>query len=121
MRSRQIVLLARMQLIALLATIMLTFQTAMARESYQVIPAEVALHGNFERAQLLVQQVNKAGISDQNSNDLTHTATYTSSDPAIVTVDSRGRLLAVANGQAVIRVKSKRWKSDVTVIVDGVV
>ena len=121
MRSRQIVPLARMQLIALLATIMLTFQTAMARESYQVIPAEVALHGNFERAQLLVQQVNKAGISDQNSNDLTHTATYTSSDPAIVTVDSRGQLLAVANGQAVIRVKIKRWKSDVTVIVDGVV
>jgi hypothetical protein len=96
-------------------------ESAAAREFYRVVPGEVSLQGNFERAQLLVQQVNKAGVSDQHSNDLTHQASYTSSDPAIVTVDSRGQLLAVANGQAVIRVKYKRWRLEVAVTVDGVV
>ena len=96
-------------------------ESAMARDFYRVVPAEVSLQGNFERAQLLVQQVNREGIASPESEDLTHQATYTSSDPSVVTVDAQGQLLAAGSGQAMIRVKYKRWRSDVTVTVDGLV
>ncbi|MDP7206213.1 MAG: DUF1549 domain-containing protein, partial [Pirellulaceae bacterium] len=38
-----------------------------------------------------------------------------------MTVDGQGQLLAAGSGQAMIRVKYKRWRSDVSVTVDGLV
>jgi hypothetical protein len=109
------------QLLVLLVLATLGSEEAAAREYYRVAPAAVSLKGNFERAQLLVQVADKEGMVSQHSEDLTHQATYTSSDTSIVTVDSRGQLLAVGSGQAVVRVKFKRWRSDVMVSVGDVV
>jgi hypothetical protein len=121
MKRRRVLPACWTQLLVLLVLATLGSEEAAAREYYRVAPAAVSLKGNFERAQLLVQVADKEGMVSQHSEDLTHQATYTSSDTSIVTVDSRGQLLAVGSGQAVVRVKFKRWRSDVMVTVGDVV
>ena len=121
MKRRRILFAPWTQLLVLLVLAVMGSEEAAAREYYRVEPAAVSLKGNFERAQLLVQVADKEGMVSQHSEDLTHQATYTSSDISIVTVDSRGQLLAVGSGQAVVRVKFKRWRSDVMVTVGDVV
>ena len=77
---------------------------ALARE-FVVTPAQVALKGNLERAQLIVTASDAGGQITTRSEDLTRQAEYVSSAPNIVTVDANGRLLAVGNGQATVSVK----------------
>ena len=121
MKRRRALPSRRTHLIVLLSIAVLGSQQAVAREHYRVDPAEVSLQGNFERAQLLVQHADKEGMVTEHSDDLTHQASYTSSDPSVVAVDSRGMLLAVGDGQAMVRVRLKRWRTDVMVTVGEVV
>jgi hypothetical protein len=86
-----------------------------------VTPAEVRLEGSFARAQLVVSRPNSEGKIDQRSDDVTSQATYSSSDPAIVTVTPTGQLLAVADGQAKIAVSVGDSRSEASVMVAGVV
>ena len=86
-----------------------------------VTPAEVQLSGNFARAQLVVSRPQADGQIGPRSEDLTSHATFASSDPAIVTVNSTGQLLAVADGQAKIAVAVGESKHEVSVTIAGVV
>jgi hypothetical protein len=54
------------------------------------------------------------------SEDLTHRAAYSSSDPAVAAVDAGGRLLAVADGEATIAVALDGVTRAVPVRVEGV-
>src|SRR4051812_2862674 len=58
----------------------------------QVLPATVQLDGSFERAQLLV--VEGAATPSERTGDLTHQATYQSSNPQVVSVSRTGQLLS---------------------------
>ncbi|MCA9246840.1 MAG: DUF1553 domain-containing protein [Planctomycetales bacterium] len=82
-----------------------------------VTPDAVQLAGNFSQTQLVVNRADEAG---QPSADLTHEASFTSSDPHVVAVDQRGRLLARANGEATIHVEVAGQSRDVAVHVEGV-
>jgi hypothetical protein len=86
---------------------------------FQITPAEVALTGNFARAQLLV--TSRDGSPQDKAEDLTGQATYVSSSPAVVTVNASGQLLAVANGEAKIRISVAGAVHECTVKVSGVV
>lgn len=84
----------------------------------EVLPGEIALHGPFARAQLLVREA----VPDQQPEraaDLTRTAWYASSDPSVVGVDSVGRLLAVGNGTADVSVTVGDVAKSVQVVVTG--
>ena len=69
-----------------------------------VTPAEVKLEGNFARVQLLVTAADASGMVNERSEDLTSGAKFDSSDAKIVSVNERGMLLAVADGQAKITI-----------------
>ena len=47
----------------------------------KVTPEQVALHGRFAQAQLIVQSVDATGAVSDQSGDLTHEVVYASSDP----------------------------------------
>jgi hypothetical protein len=79
----------------------------------------VRLWGNFARAQLVVAADPGSAPSDL-ADDLTHAATFASSDPAVATVDATGQVLAVANGQATLTISAAGVSRQVPVIVDGV-
>ena len=87
--------------------------------SFQVSPANVKLTGNFARAQLIATALTD-GIAGERSPDLTHQATYASSNPQVVTVSNTGFLLAVGNGQAAIHVTAGGETLAVPVEVSGV-
>jgi hypothetical protein len=87
--------------------------TATRAADFQVDPAAVTLDGNFARAQLLV--------AARDAADLTHQATYVSSNPQVVTVAPAGRLLAIGNGTATITVTAAGATHVVPVTVTGVV
>jgi len=93
---------------------------ATAQESIVVVPAEVKLEGNFARAQLVVVQAAAADQINDRSADLTAEASYVSSDPSIVTVNERGLLLAVKDGQAKVTVTVGQNSREVPVTVSGV-
>ncbi len=80
---------------------------------FQVTPPAVNLEGNFARVQLIV------GAGER--EDLTHRATYQSSQTNVVTVSPAGQLLAVANGRAEISVSVDGVTRTVPVTVSGVV
>jgi hypothetical protein len=88
--------------------------------AFVVTPPEVALEGNFARAQLLVTATLPAGSSPERAADLTHSAAYSSSDPAIVTVNAQGQLLALGNGEATVTVTAEGERVAVPVRVTGV-
>jgi hypothetical protein len=83
----------------------------------RVAPEAVVLEGNFARCQLVVI----APPADERAADLTHQATYASSDPAIVTVGPTGLLLAKNNGKAAVTVTANGVAQAVPVTVNGVV
>jgi hypothetical protein len=85
-----------------------------------VTPERVELVGNLERAQLVVRQRCVGGSADEKCDDLTARATYQSSDPAVISVDEHGRLLAVGDGQAKIEIKVADQHVEVPVAVSGV-
>ncbi|MBM80583.1 MAG: S-layer related protein (Precursor) [Planctomycetaceae bacterium] len=95
-----------MQAVVTLAftTHVLTLAHANAEElKFRVVPQQVKLNGHFEQSQLVVNQVL---IDDAPNTDIdkTRLATYVSDHPEIVAVDKYGRLLAVANGSATVKV-----------------
>ncbi|PYV43793.1 MAG: hypothetical protein DMG09_00135 [Acidobacteria bacterium] len=63
-----------------------------------LLPDSAALQGSRATQQFLVQ----AKFPDGHEEDLTRGASYTSSDPKVVTVDASGVVRAVADGEAVI-------------------
>ncbi|MCP3693695.1 MAG: hypothetical protein GY917_15945, partial [Planctomycetaceae bacterium] len=87
----------------------------------QVLPAEVILDGNFERAQLLVSRKDSAGQFSDRSVDATHEAKYVSAHPEIVTVDEQGQLVARSNGQATVQSQVAPWQSEPKVTTKNVV
>ncbi|HUG91507.1 MAG TPA: hypothetical protein VML55_11765, partial [Planctomycetaceae bacterium] len=93
-------------------------QTAAA--AFSVAPESVTLHGHFARAQLVVRERDAAGgLPATRSADLTHKAAYISSNPAVVSVDEAGRLLAVGDGTAEITVAVESKAVAVPVAVGG--
>ena len=60
---------------------------------------KVKLDGNFARVQLVVRKIAE-GSSVERAKDLTHAASYETSDPKIVTVSPAGQLLAGKNGRS---------------------
>src|SRR5688572_8815193 len=88
-----------------LATIALACRgVAAADEPMIVVPSEVKLEGNFARAQLVVVAAAAIEQAGTHSADLTTQAKFVSSDPAVVSVNERGLLLAVKDGQATVTV-----------------
>lgn len=69
-----------------------------------VSPPELSLRGSFAEAQLLVAAHAGDQMPDKTSADLTHRATYQSSDNAIATVSATGRVTSVGNGTAQLTV-----------------
>ena len=111
-------------MIAALAIAVAFFATpsaAFAQTTLVVRPAEIKLQGNYDRAQLLVGLGNAAGQIDDRSTDVTASAQFSSSDPNIVSVNEKGRLLAVHDGQAKIIVAAQGMSKEVVVTVAGVV
>lgn len=92
-----------------------------AGAGFQVSPATLALDGTFARAQLVVAAANPGGAVTDHSADLTHAATYTSSNPAVVRVLGPGQALAVANGEAAITVTVAGVSRTLPVKVSGLV
>ena len=84
-------------------------------------PAEVKLEGNFARVQLVVTAADASGMVNERSEDLTGGAKFASSDEKIVSVNERGVLLAVADGQAKITITAGSLTKEVPVTVSGVV
>ena len=84
-----------------------------AEEPFQITPAEISLKGNFAQTQVLV--------SNSTAEDLTSLATYVSSNDAIVTVSSAGRLIPRGDGTAEISITVNGVVRKFPVTVTGVV
>lgn len=85
-----------------------------------VVPEQVSLTGNFDRAQLVVRARAADGGVNERSADLTEQATYESSNPAVVAAAAGGRLLAAGDGEATITVRFEEHTLSVPVTVGGV-
>ena len=81
-----------------------------------VEPVTVELKGHFAQSQLLVRE-NTTPV--ELAADLTTTAKYASSNAEVVQVNEKGRLLAVGNGEAVVKVESAGLMKEVKVKVTG--
>lgn len=86
---------------------------------FSISPSNVALDRNFEQVQLLVTEIGAPTI--ERSSDYTCKAAFESSNPAVVQVSSTGLLLAVGNGDAVIKVRYEGIDKQVPVHVEGIV
>ncbi len=95
-------------------------QTGWSAAAIEVIPNQVSLHGKFARAQLLARDATNNTVSVEKWADLTGRVTWSSSNPSVVTVDTLGRLHAVADGSAVIQAELAGQTSHVSVTVNGV-
>jgi hypothetical protein len=87
---------------------------------YKVSPAKVVIERNFEQAQLLVTATDAAGATTERSEDLTSRATFVSSNATVVSVTPAGRLLGLANGDAVVTVSVEGIAKPVDVHVEGI-
>lgn len=83
-----------------------------------VVPSDVQLTGWYAQSQLIVASPVSL-TTNRTPADLTHLAKYASSDEKIVTVDHRGRLLAVANGAAEVTVSHGEMTFKIPVKVSG--
>ncbi|MCA9177020.1 MAG: DUF1553 domain-containing protein [Planctomycetales bacterium] len=83
---------------------------APVRSELTVSPAETVLDGPFAQAQLL---------ASNGKQDVTRDVTFGSSDTRVATVDDRGRITAVADGEALITVTSDGASRLVPVQVQG--
>lgn len=86
----------------------------------RVEPPQLALAGNFDRAQLVVSQ-SIEGLAADRALDLTSQSEFTSSNPAVVEVSPKGRVLITGNGTAEIRVKVGNEVAIVPVTAEGFV
>ncbi len=108
-----------LRLVHLASTFLSVFALAMiarADEPFQIVPAEIALKGNFAQTQLLVT----APGNTSTAQDLTSQATYVSSNEAIVTVSPAGRLIPRGDGMAEITVTVATAVRKIPVTVAGV-
>ena len=85
-----------------------------------VTPESASLNGNFSRVQLVVSQSGDGQQPTERSDDLTRRAAFESANPETVTVSETGQLLAVGNGEAVVRVTANAKTVEVPVTVSGV-
>jgi len=88
-----------------------------AQDAFQVSPAQVTLTGKFTQVQLLVT----AGPPTPTTADLTSTAQYASSNPAVATVTRSGRVLPQGNGTAELTVTVAGTSRMLPVLVEGIV
>ena len=86
-----------------------------ADRSMFIDPPAVTLAGKYDRVQLLVASATDS--TDQRAIDLTRTASYSSADPVIATVDRFGRVTALAPGQTRIAVDVEGQQLSVPVTV----
>ena len=83
----------------------------LASADIKILPANVVLSGPHAGQRLLVV-AETAGKID---GDLTRSAKFTSSNPAVVSVDATGRVKAVADGEAIITAIHGSDKATVTI------
>ena len=88
---------------------------------FKISPAKVVFDRNFEQTQLLVTATDPAGVSNERSEDLTTRASFASSNPAVVSVTPGGRLLGLANGDAIVNVTVDGISKPIEVHVEGIV
>ncbi len=91
-----------------------------ALHGVMVTPAEVKLVRNFEQVQLVVTAKNADGKLTDRCPDLSSNAKFESLDPMVASVSEIGRVLAVGNGQTVMRIRVALSSVDVPVAVSGV-
>jgi hypothetical protein len=106
--------------LAMLLVVMSAGSLLAQAQSILVTPAEVKLEGNFARVQLVVTAADATGMVNERSEDLTGGAKFVSSDENIVSVNERGLLLAVADGQAKITITSGALTKEVPATVSGI-
>lgn len=75
-----------------------------AADPFVVIPAEIALKGNFAQTQILVA-TSLDGQPATAAADLTHRATYLSSNDQVATVSANGRVFPRGEGSAEISIR----------------
>src|SRR5262245_5703461 len=105
---------------AMAAASILLSRDAFAIE-FKVAPAKIAFERNFEQVQLLVTATDLTGATSDRSEDLTTKATFVSSNPAVVSVTPGGRLLGLANGDAVVTVSVDGSAKPVEVHIEGII
>ena len=88
----------------------------LAAAEYAVEPDVVELRGKYAQTQLVITQLIEGQI-DPASDDVTATAVYKSSDPAVASVDSTGLVQAHANGAAGIEIVVGDWNSTIPLTV----
>ena len=86
---------------------------------FTVLPPQVSFDRRFDQAQLLVCRTKSDGSVDERCEDLTRRATFSSSNPTVVSVREAGRLLAEGNGTAEIVVHVDGLSRSVPVQVTG--
>ena len=91
----------------------------LAAAEYAVEPEVVELRGKYAQAQLVITQLIE-GQLDPASDDVTATAVYKSSDPAVASVDSTGLVQAHANGAAGIEIVVGDWNATIPLTVSDV-
>jgi len=87
------------------------------KAGFLVSPPVVMLQGNFDRVQLVVTERDAAGHVHATSRDLTRSASFTTDNAKIASVDTAGQVVARSNGQAMLRVQvgAKVWQVPVVV------
>ena len=81
---------------------------------WSVSPNAMALDGPMAQAQIVV-----GDAEGPDANDLTRESQYQSSNPDVATVDQRGRVFAVGDGEAIVTVAHEDKVQEVAVIVEG--
>ncbi|MDA1165800.1 MAG: DUF1549 and DUF1553 domain-containing protein, partial [Planctomycetota bacterium] len=109
-------------IVGLLTVLMAVAATthSFAAESFAVSPTEIKLGRNFERVQLVLTRLDTAGNVSDTSDDLTSEATFRTKEPSVATVNDRGQLLAVANGNTVITIQIGDQTVERSVVISGV-
>lgn len=87
---------------------------------FRIEPPELALQGNFARAQLVVSAVHDQGTMDERSEDWTRRAQFVSTNGDVVSVSTTGLLQAIGDGEASIQVTVEGVTKAVPVRVQGV-
>src|SRR5262249_37445245 len=114
------IMLRQATLLPVLFAALILTPTVAHGATFQVIPAAVVLHGDFARCQLLVTALELDGTVNERSADLTLQAAFQSSQSKVVMTTATGRLLAVANGDAVVTVTVAGVTRSVPVKVMGI-
>ncbi len=110
-----------LRLLVVTALVGFTLSTAQAApRPFRVSPEKIELFENFGRAQIVVTQADAAGNTNDRSPDLSNEAKYASADPKIVAFDTRGRVVAVSNGQTTVSVTVDGVARAIPVTVTGV-